>query len=496
MRRICALFLLLCLVIISCSANPKSAETSDINNKESNENLAQTDKYGRPIVESALPDNLNFGGETVSVLVRDDSGFLPASREFIAEQNGELINDSVYLRNVTVEEKLNIMFDLIITPAEPGGYNQKVIKSVMANDDAYDILPVYGYYAATLAVDRYLYNLLDLPYLTLSKQWWSQDFVNEVTLFDQLYLIVGDVCLSAIFSTHAMFFNKKLVSEYYGNLNLYDLVEKGQWTIDYFHNMIKDAYSDLNGDSARDNDDFYALGFALASIPVDSFIDSMGLSITQKGADGLPYMAYVSERSVSAYEKVYDLLYNNTGTLPGRYTTESLLLMERKFVQNEIIFLMDIFYTTEKMREMEEVYGVLPLFKYDEKQAGYYTNVADVYSIIGIPATCRNPEMIGAALEALSETSYMITTPAYFEVALKQKYMTDNIDAQMYDIILAGNKYNFGFVYSVSINGVMQMWRGLLDTKKTEFVSTYEASAAKYDEQLQSLIDKFAELKN
>ena len=489
--------ILILSVITACGVKSGDTETSGIKNGDApaSESSAPADQYGRPLIASALPNDLNFNGETASVLVRDKSNTFDYSREFIAEQNGELMNDAVYLRNITVEEKLNVKFDFISTPYDPFGYNDKVIKSVMANDNIYNILPLNGYHGPKLAAEHYLYNILELPYISFDKPWWSQDFINEITLYDQLYMIVGDVSLSGIQLTHALFFNKNMLAEYMGGINLYDAVEKGQWTIDYFNNIIKGVYSDLNGDGIRDDTDFYAFGIPTASVPIDAFLASMGLSITEKGADGLPRMAYVNDRSVSAYTKIYNLLHNNTGTLAGHYTLESIELMRKKFVQSEIIFMIEGFSTTENMRQMDDVYGVLPLFKYDERQAGYYTNVADIYSVFGVPITCVNPDLMGAVLESLSETSYMITKPTYFEITLKQKYLFDNIDAKMYDIVLAGNKYNFGFVYSNLIDNVLHLWRGLLDKQQAEFVSAYEASAEKYDKLLQDLIDKFAEWK-
>ena len=80
-----------------------------------------------------------------------------------------------------------------------------------------------------------------------------------MTISDTLYAAVGDVSLTSINRVYAMFFNKVLAAEYCPDVNFYDLVREGKWTIDTFAELNKGLYNDINGNSERDDDDFYGL---------------------------------------------------------------------------------------------------------------------------------------------------------------------------------------------------------------------------------------------
>ena len=76
--------------------------------------------------------------------------------------------------------------------------------------------------------------------------------------------------------------------------------------------------------------------------------------------------------------------------------------------------------------------------KYDEQQGGYYTNSMDQHSVFGCPVTLPESEyeFMGVVTEALNAESYKTVTPAFYDIALKNKYTEDPVTAQMIDLIL------------------------------------------------------------
>lgn len=72
------------------------------------------DEYGRPLIESAISDDVIFNGEEISILFRvaipgTTQGATLMYEEFYApEETGDIINDAVYERNMRVEERLGI----------------------------------------------------------------------------------------------------------------------------------------------------------------------------------------------------------------------------------------------------------------------------------------------------------------------------------------------------------------------------------------------------
>ena len=63
--------------------------------------------------------------------------------------------------------------------------------------------------------------------------------------------------------------------------------------------------------------------------------------------------------------------------------------------------------------------------------------------------------------------------PAYYETALKVKYVRDDASAQMIDIIHDSISTEFAFVYYVSLNNAGQIYRTLVTANSNDFMSTW-----------------------
>ena len=479
----------------SGSGAPAGGETTDIQTQPE-ESGPPTDDYGREIIESSLPADLDLGGKTLTVYYRDDyDSNLTAFELYAPEENGEIINDAVFKRNRAVEERLNVKLN-ITTPnaSDYTAYSNALKNSVTAGDNAFDIAPIHGYYGPSLLSAGYFRNLLDTQYIDFSKPWWNADFIDQMTIFNAIYGATGDIALTAAKRVFGMFFNKKLLDEYFPGTDLYDEVRQGKWTIDRFDTLIKDAYRDLNGDSTRDSSDFYAWFVPTASIPIDTLEEALEIPITAKNADGIPEIVYNGQKTAEAYSKVYNMIFGNDGVYAGEYTYASILEARDAFVFGNEIFLIDIFEATETMRQMEDDYGVLPIFKWDESQEKYKTAVQDVYSIFVISTVTPDPDAASAVMESMAENSYLGVTPEYFEIALKQKYARGDSDAEMYDIILAGRGFNFGVVYSEALGDLIHQWRVLLDGRKDNWQSTIDKKMSGAEKKLGKLLEKLEAL--
>ncbi len=488
---LCALLL---STLVSCgSSTETTAETAAPETETAAETKDPTkDDYGRDLVPSAVPEDVDFAGADLTIFLRDRLDGIEYGYEFMAEElNGEIVNDAIYKRNLETEEDLGITFHYFSGFGNPGEYHNELDKSVRAADGTYDIAAYYAYFGAAWALEGLFYNLTDLPYLDFSKPWWNQNFAEEMTIAGALYSAVGDVSLTSINRLYTMFFNKNLALQYCPDVDFYDLVREGKWTIDTFSTLCADLYNDLNGDGIRDDGDFYGWSTSACAVPVDGLQAGLGLDFTRKNGDGTYEFAFEDERVVTAYEKTYNLYFNNAGVQGNGYDGKYLEICTNKFIGGTSLFLAQIFKETDLLRSMEDDYGVLPLFKLDEAQEGYHTTSHDAYSLISITASCQNPEMAAAALEKLSETSYAYVTPAYFEVALKNKYARGDQDAEMYDLIIAGRKYNFGMVMSVSCGNIAQLWRTMLDSRNEAFVSTVKSQSGAIKTQLTGLVQAF-----
>ncbi len=509
------LSLLLVLVTVVCLFTACPAQTNPGSKTEENQgqtggqkDTSDTDEWGRPLVESSLSDDLDFGEETVNIYV--EAGRLS---EFYAEQyTDDLINDSILDRNTKVENDLNVKLNFMQSSVTGSAFVSEIETIVNAGTNDYDITVGYAYFMSEGVRGMNYANLYDIPNLDLAKPWWNQKFVEEATLADQLYFITGDLSLSSTYNTGCMFFNKRLADEEFaaegGSDYLYQLVVDGKWTIDAFTDLVKSKYRDDDGDGVPSEGDFYGYGDAMTGpLPADAFMFGMGAFITKDNAEGIPELVFNSEHTVNVLHKLFVLFDDSEGVLynPGadNYYNNgaAVALIRNKFINGEMIFYTSSLNTATAFLDMKDDYGLLPMPKYDEAQAEYYTSTNDGYQVIMIPSGIEESdraEMVGATLEKLAEESYRTVNPNYFEVVMKYRYIRSedetDYDLEMYELILNGNTYNFGLLFSSTMDDPSFAFRHLIGRDHSEnFASYWDKKDTRVTNRFNNLVEWFTE---
>lgn len=110
-----------------------------------------------------------------------------------------------------------------------------------------------------------------------------------------------------------------------------------------------------------------------------------------------------------------------------------------------------------------------------------------------IPLTCKNTELAGAYLELSGEYSYKYLTPAYFEVAMKTKYLRDSDSARMFDIIMDGASYDFAVINSSVIGDPVFITRNSMQEKGGNFASQYASQESVLEAKLEELLEVYRE---
>jgi len=481
MKRFLLIFITV-IVLFSCGTD------SDKDSGESalpNETEAKLD---------TLPDGLNFNGEVINIYVRGNSdGIL----EFYVEnETGDIIEDSIYARNIAVEERINIKMNVIIGPGYET-YRRDAIttiqNSIAAGDQEFDIIAGYSAHIPTLAVEGMFLNLLNLPYINLSQPWWNKSIVDELTIAGNLVFLAGDINLTFLDSCLIIYENNKLREDY--NLpNIYDTVFADKWTIDYMYGLTKDIHHDLNGDGVMDVNDFYgALWDCINN--ADAFLAASQIRMTKMRDNNIPYLDVEHEKLTNLVDKVYNFFYNNEGsyvinysTVPGDYPT-----MFKN--QQGYITVGYLRHASGIYRDFETPYSIIPYPKYDELQEKYLTHVQDGMSILSVPINNQKHEAIGAFMEAAASESYRNVTPTYFGIAMKVKYARDETSAKMLDIIREGAYKNFACVYNYSIGSPYAVMRDLMMANSSNYASWFEKNEKPIEAAIDNLVAKMLENK-
>ena len=500
-RIICAVLVLMMVAasFVACSNDPKKtqAQTGAQQTQQAGTGAQNTqaatlpkdvDKWGRPLVDSNIPADKKFNGETVNFVMDSSRG----TEFYVEAADGDIINDEVYERNLRVEDNLNIKLNFIAHSAYTD-FASAMNTSVLTGTGDYDICAGYAYFFTSAIRSMPYANLIDIQEISsldLSKPWWNQFYVNEVTFADQLYTVTGDLCISATSSAGCIFFNKRLADEHlkaFGGTNgLYDLVNNYQWTIDKFAEVVKDVYNDADGDGLPSEGDFYAFSsWWSGPIPCDAFQFGMDAPITRRDPEtGEMKFVYDDGKMIQVVEKLWNLNNNSKGVLYNSeyYNNgEKRQMIIDKFRNGELIFYSYALESAQNFREMADDFGILPMPMFDEAQHAYYTSQEDTYSAVAILSDVeevfQRGDLVGTTLEKLCEESYREVTPNYFEVVMKFRYLrTDSENKQdiaMYDYIVGGNRFNFGLVFSSAMDNPSFMLRHLIGRDNSTGFTSY-----------------------
>ena len=436
----------------------------------------------------SVPTDLRYDGKTVTFYVRNDLSFAEFNVE---EANGDIIDDAVYNRNQTVSERLGVNFEFIEGPGAWGGrkeFAQNVSTSILAGDGAYDIVAGYSMAVASLGADGYLYELNDTKYLDFSKPWWSDSLLKQATINGNLYVASGDIATSLLYYMYGMFFNKQILEDFKLD-DPYELALSGKWTLDKMIEMSTGVYSDLNGDGLKSSAD--RIGCEVYNVYLDPFYHAAGLRVTNIGSDGLPVASkdLSSEKAVDLYEKLRSFLFDTDDGYVSVEGTEP----NDNFKYGRILFSPhELAFAASKLRDVKFDYGILPMPKYDENQENYITITSFPYSLYGIPKDAKDHDMSSAVMELLGAEGYKTVSPALFEIALKVKYSSDDNAAKIYDIIKGSISYDFGRVFTDSIDGSLCMeFRAMLQRNKSGWASDMASLIPAFEAGLEKLLEKF-----
>lgn len=466
----------------SCGGPGDDTTTPKVNNNDGK------DEYGRDYIEDGVPQDLRFDGETVTFFTRSDDTYWKIEMDTEATTN-DTVNDAIFYRNDTVEKRLGIEIKQVQQAGTYGQHTQwlnTLRNSVLTKSGDYDAAAVYASQGSALAVEGIYYNVKDLNYIDLSKPWWNQTLASELEMFDTLYFLGGNITLSQVAWAGMMVYNKTLLKEYFSDLNIYELVDNHEWTIDKLYELSSQVWVDANNSGVIDAGDTIGYAEYTGNGWLDIWLAALGVDITTKDSEGYPYISIYSERTIDAFEKLQKLSYANPGAL-GQEVERG----DTTFKNGNVLFAASALRNCEEYRSLTQPYGALPMPMYDQEQDGYHSYPQNSCSLIVVLSTCTETDLIGATLELMAAESYRQVTPQYYEVCLQGKYSQAPDDSRMYDIIVNGIKLDFGYVYAtLSIGNINNLFRDLTG----DFAQTYEKNKLVYETALETLIDKLDEL--
>lgn len=447
--------LLAALTLFSCAACSESGTTTE----DTTAPAVSDGEVTAPATETTvdpnapldnLPEDLKFDGMHFRTIQQNST--LPCTAE---EETGEIINDTIYARNRSVEERFGVVIDPVRAEVY-GDISTIIVSCVQAGSDDYDLVLGQMYRSATDALKGLFADWNKIPYIDLTQPWYTKS-IQDAAVGERLELINSDFCMAYTQQTWMMLYNKTQAKNYGVTEDLYEVVRNGGWTVDKLNDLTKDVYDDLNGDGARDAEDFYGFAGTPGDCLLASFMYGADTRMVTLDENNVISQPITEERAYNLLVKMGGLFVTNNGTM----TAANALGSTRRsmFPKGNFLFqaMLVADLTTDEMREFEDEFGVLPLPKYDEDQQEYYTVVDGGSDILTVLKTAQNTNMIGALVEALSAESYKTVVPAYCEIALEQKGTRDKESVDMLRMILDSRVIDFGYLYDGSAGWVFKL---------------------------------------
>ena len=490
-------------VIVSCGKDKGGAtENTDANSDvlgsdDSSSSEIITDQYGQPVVDDGIRDT--FDGETVTVLIRSAEQYM---REWTSDtKEPDTLQTAIFKRNADVQTQLNVRLNLYKNTEADEKMNDLILRDFKSGAGQFHIISNYAAYAGTMNNIGGFMNLRNaqLYNMNLDQPYWNQNFISEAECYDKLFLAVGDVNLSVFDRCHVVFFNKAEATERLGDFDqLYQMVLDKEWTYDVLYEMVADIHED-NG-TTDESDDFYGLASIKGSEFCDGFLYAFNAKLTQKDGD--------TDKRVLVSDTNYTKTSNAFSKVAEFWATDGTIAINGSganydfFTQGHALFDIDVVYHyesgLEKLKNMEDGFGVLPMPMYDTDQGEYYTGVQDAHNIMGVAYnTTFDYGLISAVMEKFNSLSYSSVRPLYIEKIVKGQILDKN-SSEVFSLIINGARWDYADIYRGACGSIRQnLWRGplakLLNTPgSTDFSQAYTANSTSLTESLDEF-DKFIE---
>ena len=441
-----ALMLLPCL-LVSCAEGEQEDQTqSTVADSEQLETSNDRDDLGE----------VDLGGRDITVISRVES--VNQSEVYVEETDSDPINAAVYSRNLALEErlkcKINVVQLLPVAGSVAGEAVDEVSNMVIAGGTDYNIVANCSYTSMTLALNGRMTDLRNTQYIDFEKNYWSQGFNDALSYKNSQFFVTGPMSLSYYRYMFVTLFNKRVLEDEGMGDELYEVVENGEWTIDYMTGIVERFYRDLNGSGSRDGADLY--GFCARIGPTSSMMDGYWegseICVLKKDEDNAYVYEIDQERLSDSLDAVLALL-NSSGSFTATTNAGDGDVLT-KFAQDESVMINYRLIAVEDptIRNMTNDYGILPIPKLNESQ-DYKTHVQVEVILYGVPSTCYDQiDDLGIFLEAYASESYNRVKPAYYEVALTSKYVKDQQSVDMLDRIVSSVAIDPVNLYCASFN--------------------------------------------
>ena len=412
-----------------------------------------------------------------------------------AKTEGNLVNDAVLERNITVEEMLGVKLEFTQTDIGYDGVPADIRIITQSGMDDFDLVVNSIFAFSELLVEGHFRNVLDTDCVfDFDRNYWYRDYMEDLRLMDGYqYILAGDYFLDILRTAHLLLLNKDLYKDYNNRSadEIYDVVSNYEWTFDKLNVLCSNIYRDLNTNNEVDKGDQFGFMTASAWGGAIPFMISGNPTYITRDDDGIPTITIHEGDRANLLANAMTVIFNNESASVGLTEGKDLLLA---FTQNEALVLgYQRLGSLENsvLRSMEGDAAVLPypmLFASDKK---YTTSTHDTTSMGAILTTSKDMAFISTVTEVLCRETANILIPKYYKESLQVQCVDDEKAAAMIDIIHDNFGHSFILAYNATLGSmILQSFTTCIEQKR-EFSAVFASQSKRVNKNLTNKIRQF-----
>lgn len=395
--------------------------------------------------------DVNFGGKTFNFAVSKGWSGGWDNYEIYAEATGSdnLITEAIINRNAVVESLYNCKIRDTKTDDPSGLLNN----DVALGTSNYDFLMQLWY-----GVRESCMNIANLD-IDLSHSWWNQEYIEAMS-FDYngkkvIHSLSGKFNLIMYDSIVSLFVDMDIYDRARAagktNIDLYQSVRDGTWTIDTMIALMEAAMTDANGDQQLTFEGGDIFGYAAHPniLAQYGFIYGAGIKTISKDESGAYVSISPSNTNVSSISAIIDKaasVYKSPayGRIGELNTVKAVANGQALFNTQWLIRL----HSDEELINYgidfsEKRISVIPFPKYSEEQEEYGTFICNRGYGLQVTKTIKDLNATAQFLEVFGYHSEMLLYPEYIK-CIKTQCLCDDGAGEMLDIVLKSARCDYG----------------------------------------------------
>ena len=457
MKRVLSIILaaaMICCILALAACKNNTTPTTTNPPDTTSETKDSTTEPEKPIGEYKRPgfEEVDFDGKVFTIAVPFGKGDGWDNYDIAPddENSPDPLDQAILKRNKTIEELYNCKI-VQKSSANPIG---ELESDFATGENTIDM--VADRYALTAFSDGNFYNVNNLN-LDLTKEWFDQGFVRDMTIDGRLYALCGEFSIESLDATWAMFVNLDILenSERIKDVNIFDLVRNYEWTLDKMLELCR--YAKVNGGSDKmtldDPEDVF--GLISSSDQVIGLYIGGGNVFVSKTDDENGNSSFSSgfncQASVDTTDLIYEIVFDPSVSIPT-----SIKDVGPAFTNGRSLFVSGVMSQAKDLAKAGVRFSVIPEPMLNPEQEAYYHYVDNHASYYAVPKTCADIDVISDFIELFAYHSRFISYREYLNL-YKDTYSFAGEDSyDMFDIIVHSRRYDAG--YELQCGGFAQTY--------------------------------------